>query len=73
MPNNYLWFFIFAIPFWGLNFFTHRYLMNNWDYYRHLQKNPSLLELGIYMFISNAWMFLYLLVFVFLFGDEWLY
>ena len=71
--NNYLVFFIFVILVWVLNFFIHRYLMNNWDYYRHLQKNPSLLEFGIYMIISNAWIFLYLLVFIFFFGDEWLF
>ena len=71
--NNYLWFFIFAIPFWGLNFLIHRYLIGNWDYYKHLQKNPSLLELGIFIIISKAWVFIYLLVFIFFFGDEWLF
>ena len=71
--NNYLWFFIFAIPFWGLNFFIHQYLIGNWDYYKHLQKNPSLLELGIFIIISKAWVFIYLLVFIFFFGDEWLF
>ena len=54
MNNNYLWFFIFAIPFWVLSFFTHRFLMKNWNYYSRLQKNPSLLELAIYMILSNA-------------------
>ncbi len=36
--NNYLVFFIFLILAGGSNFFIHRYLMNNWEYYRHLQK-----------------------------------
>ncbi len=71
--NNYLVFFIFLILVWGLNFFIHRYLMNNWDYYRDLQKNPSPIELGIFITISNAWIFLIVLVLVFLFGDEWLF
>ena len=71
--NNYLVFFIFVILVWVLNFFIHRYLMNNWDYYRDLQKNPSPIELGIFITISNAWIFLIVLVLVFLFGDEWLF
>jgi hypothetical protein len=71
--NNYLVFFIFVILVWGLNFFIHRYLMNNWDYYRDLQKNPSPIELGIFITIANAWIFLIVLVLVFLFGDEWLF
>ena len=71
--NNYLVFFIFLILVSGLNFFIHRYLMNNWDYYRDLQKNPSPIELGIFITIANAWIFLIVLVLVFLFGDEWLF
>tara|TARA_Y100000768_G_C23681894_1_gene542709 strand:- start:60 stop:281 length:222 start_codon:yes stop_codon:yes gene_type:complete len=71
--NNYLVFFIFVILFGGLNFFIHRYLMSNWDYYRDLQKkNPSPIELGILIIIMNAWIFLIVLVLVFFFGDEWL-
>ena len=71
--NNYLVFFIFVILAWASNFFMHRYLMNNWDYYRDLQKNPSPIELGIFITIANAWIFLIVLVLVFLFGDEWLF
>ena len=71
--NNYLVFFIFLILVSGLNFFINRYLMNNWDYYRDLQKNPSPIELGIFITIANAWIFLIVLVLVFLFGDEWLF
>ena len=71
--NNYLVFFIFVILVWGLNFFIHRYLMNNWDYYRDLQKNPSPVELGIFITLANAWIFLIVLVLVFFFGDEWLF
>ena len=71
--HNYLVFFIFVILVWGLNFFIHRYLINNWDYYRHLQKNPSPIELGIFITIANAWIFLIVLVLVLLFGDEWLF
>ena len=71
--NNYLVFFIFIILAWGSNFFIHRYLMNNWDYYRDLQKNPSPIELGIFITIANAWIFLIVLVLVFFFGDEWLF
>ena len=71
--NNYLVFFSFVILAWGTNFFIHRYLMNNWDYYRDLQKNPSPIELGIFIIIMNAWTFLILLVVVFFFGDEWLF
>ncbi len=71
--NNYLVFFSFVILAWGTNFFIHRYLMNNWDYYRDLQKNPSPIELGIFITIANAWIFLIVLVLVFLFGDEWLF
>ena len=52
--NNYLVFFIFVILVWVLNFFIHRYLMNNWDYYRHLQKNPSPIELGIFIILNPA-------------------
>tara|TARA_B100000287_G_C20544636_1_gene746055 strand:+ start:458 stop:676 length:219 start_codon:yes stop_codon:yes gene_type:complete len=70
--RNYLVFFIFVILVGGLNFFIHRYLMSNWDYYRDLQKNPSPLELGIFIIITNAWIFLIILVLVFFFGDEWL-
>ena len=73
--NNYLVFFIFLILVSGLNFFIHRYLMNNWDYYRDLQKekNPSPIEIGIFITIVNAWIFLIVLVLVFFFGDEWLF
>ena len=70
--RNYLVFFIFVILVGGLNFFIHRYLMSNWDYYRDLQKNPSPLELGMFIIITNAWIFLIILVLVFFFGDEWL-
>ena len=71
--HNYLVFSIFVIVVWGLNLFIHRYLMNNWDYYRDLQKNPSPIELGIFITIANAWIFLIVLVLVFFFGDEWLF
>ncbi len=73
--HNYLVFSIFVIVVWGLNLFIHRYLMNNWDYYRHLQKekNPSPIELGIFITIANVWIFLIVLVLVFFFGDEWLF
>ena len=71
--NNYLVFFIFVILVWGLNFFIHRYLMSNWDYYRHLQKNPSPIELGIFIILGNAWIFIIVLLLVFFFGDEWLF
>ena len=71
--NNYLVLFIFVILAWASNFFMHRYLMNNWDYYRDLQKNPSPIELGIFITIANAWIFLIVLVLVLLFGDEWLF
>tara|TARA_B100002052_G_scaffold54806_1_gene48005 strand:- start:85 stop:228 length:144 start_codon:yes stop_codon:yes gene_type:complete len=47
--------------------------MNNWDYYRHLQKNPSPIELGIFIILGNVWIFLIVLVLVFFFGDEWLF
>jgi len=71
--NNYFVFFIFVILIWVLNFFIHRYLINNWKYYRHLQKNPSPVELGVFIFLSNAWIFLIVLVLVFFFGGEWLF
>ena len=32
-----------------------------------------LISLGIFIIISKAWVFLYLLVFIFFFGDEWLF
>ena len=70
--NIYLVFFVFVILIGGLNFFIHRYLMNNWNYYRDLQKNPSPIELGIFIIIMNAWIFLIVLMLVFFFGDEWL-
>ena len=70
--NKYLVFFVFVILIGGLNFFIHRYLMNNWNYYRDLQKNPSPIELGIFIIIMNAWIFLIVLMLVFFFGDEWL-
>ncbi len=71
--NNYLVFFIFVILVWVLNFFIHRYLMNNWDYYPHLQEKPSPIELGIFIILGNAWIFIIVLVMVFFFGDEWLF
>ena len=71
--HNYLVFSIFVIVVWGLNLFIHRYLMNNWDYYLHLQKKPSPIELGIFIILGNAWIFIIVLVLVFLFGDEWLF
>ena len=63
--NNYLVFFIFVILVWVLNFFIHRYLMNNWDYYHDLQKNPSPIELGIFIILGNACIFIIVLVLVF--------
>jgi len=71
--NNYLVFFIFVILAWVSNFFIHRNLMNNWDYYRHLQKYPSPIELGIFIILGNAWIFIIVLALIFFFGDEWLF
>tara|TARA_B100001113_G_C20850377_1_gene509330 strand:- start:74 stop:310 length:237 start_codon:yes stop_codon:yes gene_type:complete len=70
--NNYLVLFIFIILAVGPSFFFHRYLMSNWEYYRHLQKNPSPIDYFIVYIMWNAWAFLIVLVLVFFFGDEWL-
>ena len=70
--NNYLVLIIFFIVGGGSNFLIHRYLMKNWSYYRHLQKNPSPIELGMSIVIMNAWLFVIVLVLIFFFGDEWL-
>ena len=52
--KNYLVLIIFFMIGGGSNFFIHRYLMKNWNYYRHLQKNPSPIELGIGLIMNEC-------------------